>query len=348
MFSDEQNFFLKKKRFKLGIGFAYEKLDMKRLIIFCLAIALIGCKNKKPSLSGDDPVSVEDLIESFTPLKLPYQLSDVALTKKESDSNLISYNVMLQFVSDSILRSIFGNNPKPKIYSLGRVEANDDTYLLIKTLNAGKNQAFLFAFDPDDRFAGLLELMRVDNDKNTKQISTIDKQFGINRAITRTHPDGTMSDGRQVFAFNSEAKQFMLVMTDALDDNAGELINPIDTLAHKNKYSGDYLKDKNNIVSIRDGMKPDRFTFFIHFEKNKGECVGELKGDAFFKSANTAVYRTSGEPCVLQFTFTANSVALKELEGCGSKRDLKCLFDGSYPKKKEPRPKTVAKKKSAK
>ena len=44
-------------------------------------------------------------------------------------------------------------------------------------------------------------------------------------------------------------------MTDPLDDRVQEVINPIDTFARKNKFSADYVKDKMNIVSIRDERK---------------------------------------------------------------------------------------------
>jgi hypothetical protein len=36
---------------------------------------------------------------------------------------------------------------------------------------------------------------------------------------------------------------------------------------------------------------------------------------------------------------------MKEVEGCGSYRDIKCFFEGSFPKKKEVKPKAPKKKK---
>jgi hypothetical protein len=52
------------------------------------------------------------------------------------------------------------------------------------------------------------------------------------------------------------------------------VINPIDTLQKKNKFSADYVKDKMNIVSIRDDSKAGRINFFIHFDRNNGDCTG--------------------------------------------------------------------------
>jgi hypothetical protein len=99
-----------------------------------------------------------------------------------------------------------------------------------------------------------------------------------------------------------------------------------------------------NIVSIRDDSKAGRLNFFIHFEKNNGECIGELKGVANFTSANTAIYKQQGDGCSLQFNFSPSSISLKELEPCGAHRGVKCSFEGSYPRKKEVKPKTPLKK----
>ncbi len=60
----------------------------------------------------------------------------------------------------------------------------------------------------------------------------------------------------------------------------------------------------------------------------------ELKGEALFKATNVAEYREGGDPCVLRFIFTSSSVTLKEVEGCGSHRGLRCSFDGSLQEKK--------------
>jgi hypothetical protein len=137
----------------------------------------------------------------------------------------------------------------------------------------------------------------------------------------------------------------VLVMTDELEDKATELINPIDTFPRKNKWSADYTNGPMNLVSVRDGRRNDRISFFIHFDKNNGECTGELKGEAIIRSSNTAEFKVDGDPCVLSFNFSSSSVRLKETEGCGNHRGMQCLFDGSFTKKKETKPKPPATKK---
>ena len=54
----------------------------------------------------------------------------------------------------------------------------------------------------------------------------------------------------------------MLIVTDALDDKVTELTNPIDTFSRKQKFTGDYGSGKLNLVSIRDGRKNDRLSFY--------------------------------------------------------------------------------------
>lgn len=127
----------------------------------------------------------------------------------------------------------------------------------------------------------------------------------------------------------------MLILTDPLEDHPTELINPIDTLPKKNKLSADYTAGKMNLVSIRDGRKPNRILFFIHFEKNNHECIGELKGEAVLKSPTLAVFNSNSDLCMLQLSFTPATVTIKELEGCGSHRGLHCVFEGTFIKKKE-------------
>lgn len=319
---------------------------MKKFLYLLLALILImGCKRKKPSLSGEDPVEFVDFVDSYPAVQLPYQISDSALNKKENDSSVISNKIFNQFVPDSIPGTLLGKNGTPKIYPLAKIENLKDAKLLIaKIVQGEKKAAYIIAFNDNAQFTGSMLFLRPDDDPTTRQVSSIDKQFSINKAVFRSNKEGVTSDGREVFGYSKADGQFSLIMTDVLDENAVELINPIDTQSKKNKFSGDYLMDKKNIVSIRDGKKPGTFNFFVHVEKNSVECTGEIKGDAVFSNANTAVYRTGGDPCVLQFSFTANSVILKEIEGCGARRELNCSFNGNYPKKKEPKPQTTKKK----
>jgi hypothetical protein len=312
------------------------------LIVIISVLILLACRHKKKvSLSGEETVSISDFIQSFEPLTLPYQIADTLVAKKRNDTLLISYKVFSNLVPDSILNKVFGKEAKPKIYPLGRVEGpGKETYLFIKALAADRKAAFILCFDKKNNFITGMPVLQPDANPATEQFFIIDKRYTLSKSITRKNANGTTSDGKNVYVLNEPAKSFLLIMTDALDEQTVELINPIESLPKKNKFSGDYVKDKRNLVTVRDNKKPGRITFFVHFER-KNNCTGELKGEASFTSNNAAVYRTGGDFCILQFNFTSSSVSISETEGCGSHRGPDCVFEGIFPKKKEPKKKEI-------
>lgn len=309
-------------------------------LLFISIFLLASCKSKKVSLSGDEPVEVTDFIDFFPETSLPFIVADSNLLKKEKDSLLISYKVFTQFVPDSILHKIFGKNAKPKIYPMGKAKG-DETYLFAKTLSADKRTALAICFDKKNQFIAAMSLLSLDQSAATQQTGSMDSRYTITKTVFRKNKDGSMNEGKDVYVLNSSAKNFMLIMTDALDDKITELTNPIDSFSRKQKYTADYGTGKMNLFSFRDGRKSDRLNFFIHFEKNNGECTGELKGEALIKSPTVAEYREAGDPCILRFTFSSSSVTVKEVEGCGSRRGLRCSYDGTYPRKREAKPKNV-------
>ena len=130
-------------------------------------------------------------------------------------------------------------------------------------------------------------------------------------------------------------------MHDSNEDTAqkNDIINPIDTLSSTNKFSGDYIADKKNFISVRDGKNADSYAFFIHFEKNNGDCIGELKGMMTLTDEKNAVFTESGDPCVINFKFTANSIKIKEQDNCGNHRGITCPFDFTFKKKNQPKKK---------
>ena len=315
------------------------KLFTRYHFLLIALILMLACKSKKTNLSGEELVEVGDFIEFFPDVKLPFLVADSNLLKKENDSLLISYKIFSQFVPDSITTKIFGKNVKPKIYPMGKAVGGEQ-YLFVKALSGNKRVAMLVCFDKKDQFIAAMPLLTLDQSANTQQTGTVDSRFTITRTVIRKNPDGRTNDGSEVFVLNSSSQSFMLIMTDALDDRATELMNPIDTVSRKQKFTADYGSGKMNLVSIRDGRKSDRLSFFIHFEKDEGQCTGELKGEAIIRSASVAEYRQPGDPCVMRFSFTASAVTVKEVEGCGSRRGLRCSFDGVYPRKKDQKGKT--------
>jgi hypothetical protein len=323
-------------------------MTIKRYHILSLLVLffLIACGNKKKApLTADQLTEAGDFVSFYPTAPLPYTVETGKLSpqpkalQQQLDSLLIPEQTFKQFVPDSIVQKDFPKQTGLKIYALSKTQNPGGNWFLFTGIHSKSlASVILLVFDKKNNYMTSMTVWRNDHDlgKKFETAVTIDKRATITRTKSRRNADGSTSEGKEIYSYSNEEKAFQLEMVEALDDKLTELINPIDTLPRKHKLSADYTNGKLNLVSIRDGRKSDRLSFFIHFEKNNGECTGELKGEATIRSATLAEYRVSGDPCVLQFRFTNNMVILKEGESCGNHRGLRCSYDGSYPKKKEP------------
>ena len=307
--------------------------------LFFVVILLAGCGNKKKSSDDGSVMDVKDFFALFKPVKLPYSVSDTSFTKLSKDTPIISVELLSQFVGATALTKLFGSS-KPKIYPAARVSAKKaETYLFAKAISSTKKVVYLFVFDKENNYKASLPLIISDSDPQTTEFASMDSRYTISINRQRKKSNGELGYKKDAYVYNNIGV-FTLILTESNDDLAAsgvEVINPLDTLPRKNKLSADYVLDKRNFVSFRDGRGASTLRFFVHFEKNKGTCRGELRGEATIAKPNIAVYRESGDPCVLEFTFETNSVTMKEMEGCGNYRDIKCFFEGTYPRKKESR-----------
>lgn len=320
---------------------------MKRLLPLALLLFLIiSCKNKRTTLADGDKVEITDFIEFFSEIKLPYRLTEDVIAKKETDSALIGYKIFTRFVADTVLSKQFGKKAKPKIYALGKVTVSKaESYLFVKAITATKKAAYILVFNNDRQFVVAKPLIVSDNDLTASQTAEMDTKYTLTTTLQRKPVGAKMLYKKNVYVYNS-AGVFTLILTEANDNSKVDntIINPIDTLPRKNKYSGDYIINARNYVAIRDGRKMGSMLFFIHFEKDKGTCNGELKGEAMFSGTTKAVFKQSNNPCAIEFNFSSSRVTIKEVGACGTYRDIKCFFEGSFIKKKPPVRKSKKKK----
>ncbi len=306
-----------------------------RLCFFTvITIMIVSCGNKKKKMAGEDDVNLQEFVDFFPEVQLPFTYSDSALYAQTDDSLLISAEIFNKFTPDSILSASFGTD-KPRLYAIGKFSENGGTvYLMSKAATAKNKVMFISAYSNKNEFIAAMPVMKSQKERGVATLVMIDKLFNINKKTIKKLPNGVEISGDDIYVLNSAAQKFMLIMTDALGDEA-EVINPIDTLGRQYKYAGDYGVGSRNIISIRDNIRPGRVHFYIHLEEKNSQCSGELKGEANITSENTIIYKKPGDPCALQFEFDKNGVTLKELEGCGSRMGaLDCTFNGRYPKKK--------------
>ena len=313
--------------------------------LILLSLVVWACKNKKVSMTGDEKVGVDDFIAVFDQVKLPYQVTDSVFTKNFSDSSLISYKVFVQFVPDSVLSQHFPKGIKPDIFPIaGMISAKHETYLLCKAVTKSKESVWLICLDKSHKFIAA-KLLFSDGQPGENIFASIDARLSITIQRQHRNNQGELKYKKDTYILSEEGK-FILILTESNEEAAKELsvINPIDSLPRKHKFSGDYVIDKKNFIAVRDGKSPNIILFFVHFEKDNGTCNGELKGQAKMTSSVMADYKGSADPCHIQFLFGNNSITMKEIEGCGNYRDIKCFFEGVYYKKKEAKPKPSKKK----
>jgi hypothetical protein len=306
---------------------------MYKIGVLMLLICFAACKQKKAAPApqeegqGFDFTRFTDMFQKAT---APYQLSDTSLLANR-DTASIRQPAFLAFLSDSSTSAIFGA-AKVRYTPLAHLAASEGAhYFLVRGVSAARHAALLLVFNRDGAFGGVLPFLVPDADPKTMQSSVLDKSFSVTRSTVRRQTDGASLEGKDVFVYNADTKRFTLIMTDGLEEGSA-LINPIDTLGRQHPFSGDYATNETNIVSIRDANNPKELNFFIHFEKD--DCTGELKGTALLTSSKTAVFRQGGNPCNVEFTFSGSTVTIREVEGCGSFRGVKCVFEGRFPKKK--------------
>ncbi len=254
---------------------------MNNIVMVAMVVLLFsGCGDKKASLHGNDKVTVSDFISAFPKLTLPFTASDTTL-QKSIDTTTISNDVFNQFVPDSLLEKIIGkNNESFTIKPIGKIDRPDGEYLVAVVNDKKKSTMIVFLFDKKYHFVAALELLN--NSKSNGYLHSVninnEPTFTVSRE--KSTADNQLLYTRNGYAFNKTANAFLVVVNDSNEDTAknNEVTNPIDTFPAINKFSGDYILDKKNFISVRDGKNASVYNFFIHFEKNEGDCIGKLKG----------------------------------------------------------------------
>jgi hypothetical protein len=313
---------------------------MKKLLCIILMISLIGCGKKKTSLHGDEIITGKDFIEAFTVLQLPFTIADTNIVKAAADTSTISLHVFNQFVPDTTLSKLIPSIKKSTITPIGKINKQKEIYLLANFTHNKKTTLCVFVFNEKNKFLTAKQLLSNSNDDEYLHLLSVNKEPTFLISREKTDENKQLRFSRTGWVYNNSSNNFIVVINDGNEDpKKTQVIDPIDTLPRKNKLSGNYVKDSKNFISVRDGRDANTYHFFIHFEKKDGNCTGELKGTLRLKDATHGVYTEGGDPCSVDFSFEENTIVVKEKGSCGNRRGMDCLFDDTYIKKKETKPK---------
>ncbi|HVX51863.1 MAG TPA: hypothetical protein VHB48_17000 [Chitinophagaceae bacterium] len=306
-------------------------------LVSIVFVGMLSCKAKQQDLSGNVPVTFKDFRDAFKPLNLPLTIADTNVNNI-ADSILIGKKVFTQFIPDSALGKFIDSAVTgTKINPIGNIHKDEEEYLLVLIRQKKREKVVVFVLDKKRRYQAALQVFAGKVDDGYTHSVTINREptFMISREKADDNGTGMLYTNNG-YAYNSGSGIFIKVLDDSNEGKSKNLaiINPIDTLPAKNKFSGDYAGDKRNFISVRDGSNTGKYSFFMHFEKDDGNCTGELKGQMRVHDGNKALYQQSGDPCEIDFTFTGNKIIVKERGNCGNHRGIKCYFDDEWPKKK--------------
>lgn len=311
------------------------------VLLLVLLLGFAACKDddKKKndendsgtSQAGEAPRSLDDYFKNGS---LPYALTDTGL-QKATDTTGLPSALVASLIADSVRTAYFGKGASVKYGPLARLrQKNKEIYYVVKATAGTKKAAFLLVFDDKDNFGASYPFLLPDADAATWQTSNVDKNLTVTKAVTLRGGNDAASEGKEVVAYDASSKSFSLIMMDVLADNPAELVNPIDTFPKSSKLAGDYYLNKKNIIAVRDGRHPNQLLVYIHTENANADCIGQLKGEFILTSGTSAAYRQPGDPCVLNLTFSGNSVSMREETGCGNYRGLDCPLTGTFTKRK--------------
>ena len=308
--------------------FCFKEMSIASTCLYLVMLVLFACNDKPPKKISDEGLKPKDFFQIIPELNLPLLLDQKQLTASLNDSQRIHIPTFQTYLSDSLYKATVINVDKPALYVLGKVTASDKSaYVFFKTVVGKQKIISVLFFDEKLVCKGRLLLLDSKNYKQGNDYSVkVDTRYNFYLIHAKKLSDGSDWTGEQVYYFDQTGLPIMAV-TNTNEDLSNKILgNPIDSFPAKHKYSGDYSTDKQNLVSIRDGRVDKTLQFFIHFSKRQGTCIGELKGEADWVNKYLAVFRDSKSPCVIEFKFDGKSVSVRETTGCGSYRDIKCIF----------------------
>lgn len=314
---------------------------MSRVGILFLLTIIFSCKSKNTNLSSDTPIKPNQFVSAFSVLDNGFAANDSNVFKL-ADTVSINHKLLSRFIPDTLINRLMSGDNKTIFRPVGRVDKSTETYLLLLSVKNKKPTTTVIVLDKKNTFLAAKDLLSPQLNKDDYHNS-----FSVNREPTFFVTREKLMNEKELkytkigWAFNSKSFIAVFKETNERNDKLVPIQNPLDTFARANMYSGNYVEDDRNFISLRDGKTKQEYLFFMHIDKNDGNCIGELKGEMKMTDSTHAIYSFGGDPCVIDFTFDRNIITVKEKGSCGNRRGMDCFFEDAYTKKKEPKKKVV-------
>ncbi|QES87819.1 hypothetical protein [Rhizosphaericola mali] len=313
----------------------HRKNKLSFLIPIVAIFLLAACHGKKSGKSDSVKYKAESFFDEFSSLKIPYFATDTSLTQ-HTDSFTITKEVISKYIPDTLLEKLTAKSGN-ELHPVGKVDIKDYRYLLLAVTNHGSNIWYILAFDKNNKYLAYMTGIQNKTDNGYRYKLTINSEPTFTVGRSKKDNKGHELYTNTGFGFSAAAKRFTLVINDTNENlpDEDEVFNPIDTLPQKFPFSGNYIKDKHNQLFLRDGKRPSEYNFFLHFDKTDEDpnSKGELKGTIKMVSENAAIYQQGGDPCVINFDMTSNTVKIKEQGNCANHRGSITQFNDTFKKK---------------
>jgi hypothetical protein len=310
-------------------------IRMNKLLLALLAICLLGaCKSKHKKGPGD-AFTLEDFRQLFNNRALPYKLTPDSLKIQQADSLAIAPELLSQFLTDTLAKADYPAGTELKFFPLAYFEGTEINYFVVKATGKTATTAYLCITDKKGHYLSRMPVAIVSGKGHPVKYFSVDSKQVLKITEEKELAGSRTSTKEEFYDIKADGKSMLMMTNSSGEAAAGQIFNPIDSLAGKNKLSGDYEAGELSLVSIRDGNDPKSFQFFISFSRESSGCKGELSGVGHFISANKGEYKDKETSCGISFQFSAGGrLSIKEIGGCGAYRGVRCFFEGNYSKKK--------------
>lgn len=310
-----------------------------------LFFSLVSCHNKK-STAKKDLYRSETFFDAFRTIRFPYNVVDSA-TGSRADTAVIPLDALKSHVPDSISSKILEGNVLA--HPVGKIDLPELRYIIVSLQKGSKTNWYVLTFDNKNKFLTYMPLLSSQYDDGYRHTLSINQEPTFTLGKSKKDSKDNLLYTNQGFGYNAATHQFIVVINDTNENlpESDKIYVPIDTLAKTFPFSGDYQKNKQNILVLRDGSRPNEYLFFYHFDKTDEDpaAKGEIKGKIRMVSQNSAIYQQGGDPCVIDFNFKDKKIHVKEEGNCANYRGSNVQFDDTFTKENHQEEKTEHNKK---